>query len=117
METRNLKWVMAKQAVDPTPALTIKKVGFGEGDNVATPDDTTLTRPYIKNISGFTVNSDGSFTVSYLLDYTEANGKTIKEVGLYCEDGTTLVVREARDTIIKSIDKAIEGSMTINQGA
>ena len=77
------------------------------------PDDTALTKPYIKQIAGYTVNADGSITFKYTLEYGEANGKTIKEVGLYCNDGTTLVAREVRDTIVKDADTAIEGIITI----
>jgi hypothetical protein len=113
VETRNLKAVLASQAVAPTTAKTIGKIGFGEGANLPTPDDTALTNPYIKNVASYTVNADGSISFNYTLDYGEANVKIIKEIGLYCNDGTTLVAREVRDTITKDSDTAIEGTITI----
>lgn len=113
METKNLKAVLASQAVNPVASRAIGKIGFGEGGNVATPDDTKLTNPYIKPILGYAVNQDNSITVNYNLQYGEANGKTIREIGLYCNDGTTLITREVRDIIIKDEDTAIEGQITI----
>jgi hypothetical protein len=113
IETQNLKVVLASQAVAPTTAKTIGKIGFGEGSNLPTPYDTALTKPYIKQIAGYTVNADGSLSFRYTLEYGEANGKIIKEIGLYGNDGTTLVAREVRDTIIKDADTAIEGTITI----
>ena len=113
VETRNLKMVIAQQAITPTEARTIGKIGFGEGDTLPTPDDTALTKAYIKSVSGCRVNADHSLTFTYSLDYGEANGKTIKEIGLYCNDGQTLIAREVRDTIIKDMDSAIDGAITI----
>jgi hypothetical protein len=113
VETRNLKVVMASQAVSPTTAKTIGKIGFGEGGNLPTPEDTALTNPYIKNISGFKVNADNSLTFTYNLEYNEANGKTIREIGLYCNDGITLIAREVKDILVKDMDTAIDGLITI----
>jgi hypothetical protein len=113
VETRNLKAVIAAQAVSPTAERTIGKIGFGEGGQLPTPDDTALTNPYIKNITEAKVNSDNSLTFTYTLEYNEANGRTIREIGLYCNDGITLIAREVRDTIVKDMDTAISGSITI----
>jgi hypothetical protein len=113
VETRNLKAVIAAQAVSPTAEKTIGKIGFGEGGQLPTPDDTALTNPYIKNITEAKVNSDNSLTFAYTLEYNEANGRTIREIGLYCNDGKTLIAREVRDTIVKDMDTAISGSITI----
>jgi hypothetical protein len=113
IETKKLKYILAVQALSPTTAMTIGKIGFGEGDSTPTPDDTALTNPYIKTVLSKKVNADNSITCTYTLDYSEANGKTIKEIGLYCNDGVTLVAREVRDTIVKDRDTAIEGAITI----
>jgi hypothetical protein len=113
VETRNLKLVIASQAVAPTAAKTIGKIGFGENGALPTPDDTALINPFIKNVFEAKVNSDGSLTFDYNLEYNEANGKIIREIGLYCNDGQTLVSREARDAIVKDADTAISGSITI----
>jgi len=113
VETRSLKAVIAAQAISPTTAKTIGKIGFGEGSELPTPDDTKLTNPHIKSVLGAVVNADNSITFRYALDYGEANGKIIKEIGLYCNDGQTLVAREVRDTIVKDMDTAVDGSITI----
>lgn len=113
IETKKLKNVLAVQAISPTTAMTIGKIGFGEGNSTPTPDDTALTKPYIKNVSGKKVNADNSITFNYTLDYNEANGKIIREIGLYCNDGVTLVAREVRDITEKDSDTAIDGAITI----
>jgi hypothetical protein len=111
--TRNLKAIIAAQAIAPTAVKAIGKIGFGEGDLLPSPDDTTLTNPFIKNVLAAKVNSDNSLTFTYALDYNEANGKVIKEIGLYCNDGVTLVAREVRDTVVKDIDTAVDGVITV----
>jgi hypothetical protein len=113
VETRNLKEVIASQMVSPTTEKAIGKIGFGEGGELPTPNDTSLSNPYIKPVSSFKVNTDNSITFTYNLEYNEANGKTIREIGLYCNDGQTLLTREVRDTIIKDSDTAIDGYITI----
>jgi hypothetical protein len=116
VETRNLKMVTASQAVAPGAGKTIGKIGFGESGELPTPDDAALINPFIKNVLEAKVNSDGSLTFTYSLDYNEANGRIIREIGLYCNDGETLVAREVRDTIVKDMDTAISGSITILLG-
>lgn len=113
LETRKLKYIMAIQSISPTAELAIGKIGFGEGGSLPTPDDTALTKPYIKNVLSKKVNSDNSITFNYALEYNEANGKTIREIGLYCNDGVTLIAREVRDITVKDSDTAIEGEITI----
>jgi hypothetical protein len=113
METKKLKYVLSALAINPTSALKICKVGFGVGDAVETPDDTGLTSPYIKIVTASRINSDNSITFDYDLLSSEANEKMLKEVGLYCNDGVTMVYRERRDTVVKDIDTEISGSITI----
>jgi hypothetical protein len=113
VETKKLKYVLAALAIHPTDALKIGKVGFGVGDAAETPDDTGLTDPYIKPVAASRINSDNSLTFDYDLLSGEANGKVLKELGLYCNDGVTMVYRERRDTVIKDIDTDIAGSITI----
>jgi hypothetical protein len=113
METKKLKYVLAAQAINPTAALKIGKVGFGVGDAAETPDDTGLSSPYIKNITASRINSDNSLAFEYELLSGEANGKVLRELGLYCNDGVTMVYRERRDTVVKDIDTEITGSITL----
>jgi hypothetical protein len=113
METKKLKWVLAIQAINPSDALKICKVGFGTGDAVATPDDEGLTNALIKDVIAIRVNSDNSITLDYQLLPGEANGKVLKEFGVFCNDGQTMVYRDRRDTVVKETDTEITGSVTI----
>lgn len=112
MQTKALKFILASQAVAPSSARAITKVGFGESGTTATPDDTGLTNAYVRKINGYRVLSDNSIEITYSLGYNEANGKTIKEIGFFCEDGT-LVAREVKDTVVKDSDTAIDGTIII----
>jgi hypothetical protein len=96
IETQKLKYMLAALAINPTAALKIGKVGFGVGDAAETPDDTGLTDPYIKTITSSRMNSDNSLAFEYDLLSGEANGKVLKEPGLYCNDGLTMAYRERR---------------------
>jgi hypothetical protein len=113
IETKNLQRIIATQAISPITALTIGKIGFGEGGGLPNSDDIALTNPYVKNVSSARLNTDNSLTFTYSLEYNEANGKAIREIGLYCMDGKTLVAREVRDTVMKDQDTAISGQITI----
>jgi hypothetical protein len=113
VETKKLKWVLAMQAISPSDTLKICKVGFGTGDAVATPDDKGLTNALIKNVIAIRVNSDNTVTLDYQLLPGEANGKVLKEFGVFCNDGTTMVYRDCRDTVVKETDTEITGSVTI----
>jgi hypothetical protein len=114
VETKKLKWVIAMQAVSPSESLKICKVGFGTGDSVETPDDERLTNAFIKDVVAIRVNNDNSITLDYQLLLGEANGKVLKEFGLFCNDGQTMIYRDRRDTIIKESDTEIIGSVTLN---
>ena len=112
MQTKALKRVLASQAIAPNSELAISKIGFGEGAAAPTPDDAGLVNPYIKSVGASQVLSDNSIQIAYSLGYNEANGKTIREIGLFCGDGT-LVAREVKDIIIKDADTAIDGVIVI----
>jgi hypothetical protein len=113
VETKKLKWVLAMQAISPSDALKICKVGFGAGDAVATPDDEGLTNALIKNVIATRINNDNTITLDYQLLPGEANGKVLKEFGVFCNDGKTMIYRDRRDTVVKEADTEITGSVTI----
>jgi hypothetical protein len=112
MQTKALKATIATLLINPSSGKAIAKVGFGEGGNIPTPDDTSLTNPYIKRLNSSRVVDNSSVEFSYSLGYNEANGKTIREIGLFTEDGT-LVAREVKDVIEKDADTSYDGTITI----
>jgi len=112
MQTKALKTVLATQLIAPTSNMAITKIGFGEGSATPTPDDTSLTNPYMKNIDTSRVVDGVSIEITYSLGYNEANGKTIKEIGLFTTGGI-LVAREVKDTIEKDSETSYDGIITI----
>jgi len=112
MQTRALKSILATMLIAPSSTKTITKVGFGEGSATPTPDDTALTNAYVKNISSSRVVDGSSIEFTYSLGFGEANGKVIREIGLFATDGT-LIAREVRDVIEKDSDASYDGVMTI----
>lgn len=112
MQTRALKSILATMLIAPNSAKAITRVGFGEGSVAATPDDTALTNPYMKNINSSRVVDGSSVEFTYSLGFGEANGKNIREIGLFATDGT-LVVREVRDLIEKDSDASYDGVLTV----
>jgi hypothetical protein len=59
------------------------------------------------------VNSDNTITLDYQLLPGEANGKVLKEFGVFCNDGLTMVYRDRRDTVVKESDTEITGSVIL----
>lgn len=112
MKTKAFTANLATLLIAPTTAKAITKVGFGESDVAETPDDTALLNPYMKQINSSRVVDSTSVEITYSLGYNEANGKTIKEIGLFTTDGT-LLVREVKNTILKDADTSYDGIMTI----
>jgi hypothetical protein len=112
MQTNALKTILAQQLASPSSQNAITKVGFGEGSIAPSPTDSALTNPYMKNIDSYAILSASAVKFNYSLGYNEANGKTIKEVGLFTTGGI-LVAREVRNTIEKDSDTSLSGSITI----
>lgn len=112
MQTKALKSILATMLISPSSAKAITRIGFGEGSVAATPDDTALTNAYMKNINSSRVIDGSSVEFTYSLGFGEANGKIIREIGLFATDGT-LVAREVRDHIEKDSDASYDGVMTI----
>lgn len=91
---------------------TVTQIGVGTNGDGPSPDDTGLTSPYKKNISGRTYPATGEVCFSWVIGVGEANGKTIREFGLLCGDGT-LFARRTRGAIEKADDIEIRGTWTI----
>jgi len=90
----------------------ISKIGFGANGVGPSPDDTALTAPFAKAVSGITYPVPGQVRFAWTLATTEANGMVIREFGLICSDGT-LFARKTRGAIEKAADISLDGSWTI----
>jgi len=92
----------------------IAKIAFGTNGNIPTPDDTEITAPFVKNLSGVTYPVLGRAEFAWKLLASEANGKAIIEFGLLCEDGTLWARKVREEAIPKGPDIALEGEWLIN---
>ena len=90
---------------------TVTKIGVGTNGNGLTPDDKGLTGAYSKPVSGCTYPT-GEACFAFTIGAGEANGKSIREFGLLCSDGT-LFARKTRGVIEKADDIEITGTWTI----
>jgi hypothetical protein len=106
------KEALAKLIGGDGSGKTITKIGFGTNGSGPTPEDTTLTNAYIKNITSKTYPQVNQVRFTWSLATSEANGKSIREFGLICSDNT-LFARKTRGVIEKSDDISLEGSWTI----
>ena len=106
------KEALAKLIGGDGSGKTITKIGFGTNGNGPSPDDTSLTNAYIKNITSKSYPQINQVRFNFTLATSEANGKSIREFGLICSDNT-LFARKTRGVIEKSDDISLEGSWTI----
>lgn len=91
---------------------TVTKIGVGINGNGPTPNDKGLTGAYSKPVSGCTYPATGEACFAFTIGAGEANGKSIREFGLLCSDGT-LFARKTRGVIEKADDIEITGTWTI----
>lgn len=106
------KEALAKLIAGAGAGKTITKIGFGTNGLGPTPDDTSLTSSFVKNISSYTFPSVNQVRFNWTLLDTEANGKQIREFGLICSDNT-LFARKTRGLIEKADDISLDGTWTI----
>ncbi|MDR2952575.1 MAG: hypothetical protein LBU82_04950 [Treponema sp.] len=98
----------------------ITKIGFGTNNAKPAVEDTVLTDAYVKTLDGYEFPDMGQVRFNWSLGTSEANGKGIKEFGLFCEDGALFARRrrekvggEPADPIHKEADISLEGTWTI----
>lgn len=91
----------------------ISSIAVGTNQTTPTIADTSITDSFIKNITSYSFPSQQSVSFSWVLELTEANGKSIGEYGLICQD-STLFARKTRGVVAKESDILIEGNWTIN---
>ena len=91
---------------------TVTKIGVGTNGNGPTPNDKGLTSAYSTAVAGCTYPATGEARFSFTIGAGEANGKSLREFGLLCSDGT-LFARKTRGVIEKADDIEITGTWTI----
>lgn len=89
------------------------KMGVGTSGTAAAVTDTALTATtYSNNLTGHTFGTN-AVTFSYLFTTSEANGITIREMGLLTS-GNVLLARKVLDNpIVKNNTFGIDGTWTI----
>ena len=98
---------------DPIGGRHITQIGFGIDSTAAMVADTMLTDPFMKPLDGFEYPEMGQVQFNWGLGINEANGKEIKEFGLFCEDGKLFARRVRLKPINKEDDISLEGTWTI----
>jgi hypothetical protein len=91
----------------------ITRIAFGTNGSLATPNDTVITSPYIKNIANISYPAYGQIQFDWNLLVTEANDKDIFEFGLLCADGTLYARKVRKKALSKDSDFALEGEWII----
>lgn len=93
---------------------TINRIGFGTNGLAPSGPDAALTGGYLKLLGPHIYPTTGKIQWSWTLGTAEANGVSIREMGLLCTDGT-LFSRKTRSAgaIEKDSDVDLEGTWTI----
>jgi hypothetical protein len=91
----------------------IAKIAFGTSGVAPTVNDTAITNPFKKAISGFTYPEAGQVTFSWNLSTAEDNGQEILEFGLLCADETLFARRTRTKPVNKESDISMQGNWTI----
>ncbi|MGL5948146.1 MAG: hypothetical protein ACRCYV_03670 [Aeromonas sp.] len=112
MIMNSAKATLAKLIAGEGAGAAITRIGFGIDANGPTPDDKALTAAYIKTLDGHSFPAPGQVTFAFSLAESEANGKTIRELGLICAD-SALFSRKVRGAIEKTADLSLTGTWTI----
>ena len=79
----------------------VSEIGFGEGSSTPAGSNTALTNAYTKAVGSMYI-SGGELHVPFTLDRAEANGKTVRELGLFC--GATLIARKKLTSAVAKTD-------------
>ena len=117
-EERNLivdgaRALMARLVAGDSGGTRINRIAFGKSGNIPVPDDAEITEPFIKLLDSHSFPAARQVMFNWPLAAIEANGKEIREFGLFCADGA-LFARRIRDRpIYKESDIALEGEWII----
>jgi len=93
-------------------AVMLDTVGVGTNGAVPDPADTALTEAYTRAIDSHSFPEPGKITFEWTIHESEANGKTLREIGLLA--GATLCARKVFTTPVdKEDDVKVTGSWTL----
>jgi hypothetical protein len=101
------------QLVGGTVTGQIDQIGFGTDGTAPALADVELTAAFKKNVGGAALVPVGRMAISWTLDPSEANGMTIREFGLFYNNGGVLVARKTREPIVKTSDVRLTGTWTL----
>ena len=89
---------------DDVPNNRISKLGVGLDGTAPVRENTELGNELLKvDSAGYTFPEIGHVEITALLDYASgANGREIREAGLFTGDGTRMFARQVFGTITKS---------------
>lgn len=105
---------MAQLVAGQGARKTITRVGVGTNGTAPSPEDTMLTGAFVKPISSFSYPTSTSVKFDFEILESEANGLSIVEFGLICDDGSLFARRTRSGKVIdKSDDLEIYGYWTI----
>jgi hypothetical protein len=104
---------MARLLAGNVTGRSITKIGFGTGGATPSPTDTALTNQYLRNVSGYEYPGNSQVKINWVLPTDEANGKAIKEFGLFTTDNTIFSRIVLEEAVPKQAAFSIEGSWTI----
>ena len=97
-----------------TANKNVTQFGVGTGSAAATLADVApLTGQVKKNVGSVAYPDSSSVLFNWTIDYTEANGLTVQEMGLFCADNT-LFARIVTDPIVKTSSIRLVGSWKIS---
>lgn len=84
------------------------------GTNITSPiiTDTAITNPFLKSLDSYNYPAEKTVKFNWSVELNEANGLSIAEYGLTCQDGT-LFARKVRSVIEKASDITINGAWSI----
>jgi len=92
----------------------IIKIAVGTNGTPPVVTNETLTGAFIKNLDGYSFPAMGQVQFDWSLGTAEANGLSILEFGLMCEDGTLFSRRIREDELGNPINKPINKESDIS---
>lgn len=106
------KTALSKLLAGVTTNNSVTKFGVGTNSADPAPGDTALTGSFLKAIDAIVYPTTSSVEFQWSLASGEANGTTIREMGILTADDK-LIARIKRADIVKDSSLTIEGSWII----
>lgn len=91
---------------------SLTKIAFGTNAVPPANGDNAITGAFTKALGTVSYPTISSVKWDWTLEAAEANGMTIREFGLLC-DNNTLFARKTREAIIKTVDVRLVGTWEV----